>query len=164
MSNIELYHSLENYLQAALEALSSWGEWLAEHERRVLSADIGSLEQHAASAQTLHSDLRVLSERREQVLADARAAGFACSTLKQLAQALPQWTSDIEFRQRIKNVERCMASLRRLNTAAWFLVNQCSRVVDQTLLLMTSGSTLQSAYIDVPHADTCGGQLLDTQA
>lgn len=163
MSNNELYRSLDKYLQTALEVLSSWGEWLAEHERRVLSPDIKSLQTHAESAEALHRDLSQLSERRAQVLADARTAGYVCSTLKQLAQALPQWNSEPELRQRVRNVERCMNNLRRLNTAAWMLVNQCSRVVDETLLLMTSGSTMQSAYIDVPHADTCGGQILDTE-
>ena len=164
MSNTELYRSLESYLETALEVLSRWGEWLAEHERRILSTDIDSLERHSTEAQELHDDLRTLSEKRERVLSEARGAGYTCSSLKQLAQALPQWKTNPEFRQRIKNVERSMASLRRLNTATWLLVNQCSRVVDQTLLLMTSGSTMQSAYIDVPQADTCGGQLLDTQA
>jgi hypothetical protein len=164
MSHQELYLSIENYLATALEVLSSWGEWLSEHERLVLAADITALEQHTVGAERLHADLRRLSQTRGQVLSDAQTAGFACATLKQLAQALPQWNSNADFRQRLKNVERCMARLRRLNMAAWFLVNQCSRVVDQTLLLMTSGTTLQSAYIAVPHADTCGGQLFDSQA
>jgi hypothetical protein len=160
----ELYRSLENYLETGLEVLSNWGDWLAEHERRVLQADVASLEAHAQNAQALHSDLTDLSQRRTQLLAAARASGFPCATLKQLAQALPQWQAEPGFRQRLKNVEQCMANLRRLNTAAWLLIHQCSRVVDETLLLMTSGSTLQGAYIDVPHADTYGGHLLDTQA
>jgi FlgN protein len=163
MTNTELYRSLENYLETALEVLTNWGDWLAEHERRLLDRDVSSLESHAASSHDLHRELSELSERRVQVLADACKTGVLCSTLKQLAQALPEWKTQADFRQRVKNVERCMASLRRLNTAAWLLVNQCSRVVDDTLLLLTNGSTLQSVYIDVPHADTSGGQILDTQ-
>ena len=163
-SNLELYRSLEKYLASALEVLSGWGEWLAEHERRVLESNIESLQAHAAEAQELHSDLKDLSQRRADVLARARAAGFTCSTLKQLAQSLPQWHTEPELRQRVKNVENCTVSLRRLNTAAWLLVNQCSRVVDETLMLMTTGSTLRGAYIDAPHADNYGGQILDTEA
>lgn len=158
-----LFASLENYLVIALEVLSSWGQWLAEHERLVLDNAVQSFEQHAAKAAHLHRDLASLSESRANLLAEACAGGFACSTLKQLAQSLPQWRRDDQFRQRVKNVEHSMARLRRLNTAAWLLVSQCARVVDETLLLMTSGSTMHSAYIDVPHADTTGGQILDTQ-
>jgi hypothetical protein len=158
-----LYSSLESYLVSAMETLSSWGEWLSEHERLVLDSDLVALESHAALAVPLQADLASLRARRSTVLDEAHAAGFTCSTLKLLAQALPQWRANVEFRQRVKNVERSMASLRRLNTAAWLLVNQCAHVIDETLLLMTSGSTMNGAYIDVPHADTTGGQILDTQ-
>lgn len=159
-----LYSSLENYLVSAMETLSSWGEWLSEHERLVLESDMVALESHAGMAAPLQVDLAALRARRGMVLAEAHASGFTCSTLKLLAQSLPQWRSNFEFRQRVKNVERSMASLRRLNTAAWLLVNQCAHVIDETLMLMTSGSTMHGAYIDVPHADTTGGQILDTEA
>lgn len=162
MPNDDVYHSLDHYLDSALEILSNWGQWLADHERHVLESDAASLAAHAGTAQDLHGELAQLSQRRAELLERARASGFVCASLKQLAQALPQWREP-QFRARVRNVERCMANLRRLNTAAWMLVNQCSRVVDETLLLMTSGSTLQSVYIDVPHADTGGGQILDTE-
>ena len=162
MPNDEVYRTLDNYLDSALAILARWGQWLADHERHVLESEADALAAHAASAQELHRELAELSGRRAELLEQARTAGFVCSSLKQLAQTLPQWHDD-DFRGRVKNVERCMVNLRRLNTAAWLLVNQCSRIVDETLLLMTSGSTLQSVYIDVPHADTSGGQILDTE-
>lgn len=164
MSNDQLYRSLENYLHTGLEVLSGWSQWLAEHERHVLQSDIESLQAHAAGAHALQQELASLSQRRLAVLSAAQSAGFACSTLKQLAQALPQWHADSQFRQRVRKLEQCMANLRRLNTAAWLLVNQCSRVVDTALMLMTSGSALQGAYIDVPHADNRGGHILDAEA
>lgn len=159
----ELFEALEQHFELTLEMLSNWGEWLAEHERTIMDSDIGSLQSHLTSAGDLNSAWNELSRQRGQILARARVAGYTCSTLKQLAQGLPQWNMRADFRQRVRNVERCLASLRRLNTAAWLLVNQCSRAVDDTLLLMTSGSTLQSAYIAVPHADTTGGQIFDEQ-
>lgn len=162
MPNDDVYRSLDNYLQSALEILANWGQWLAEHERHVLQSEADALGAHAASAAELHRSLAELSQRRAELLAQAHSASIACSSLKQLAQLLPQW-SDLEFRSRVRNVERSMANLRRLNTAAWLLVNQCSRVVNEALLLMTQGSTMQSVYVAVPHADTSGGQILDTE-
>jgi hypothetical protein len=164
MADAALFGLLDAYLHSVVDVLSSWGEWLAEHERLVLDADIRALESHAASAAQLHSDLADLSHRRAQLLTDAQASGLTCSTLKQLAQSLPQWSSHPDFRLRVKNAERSMHNLRRLNIAAWMLVNQCARVVDETLMLMTCGVTQAGAYIDVPGADTSGGQILDTQA
>lgn len=162
MPNDDIYRSLDQYLDSALAILSNWGQWLAEHERHVLESEADALAAHAASAQDLHRELAALSQQRGELLALASSAGYVCTTLKQLAQTLPQWQQP-DFRGRVRNVERCMANLRRLNTAAWLLVNQCAHVVDETLLLMTSGSTMQSVYVDVPHADTSGGQILDTE-
>lgn len=162
MPNDDVYRSLDNYLDSALEILSKWGQWLSEHERHVLESGPEALLAHAAGAEQLHGELVELSERRSELLALAHAAGFECSTLKQLAQTLPQWHQP-EFRARVKSVERSMANLRRLSTAAWLLVNQCSRVVNEAMLLMTQGSTMQSVYVAVPHADTSGGQILDTE-
>lgn len=164
MPDSDIYLTLENYLEMTVEALSAWGDWLAEHERRVIEGDVRLLEAHAPSAEQLHNELARLNERRAEVLASARRAGFTCSTLKQLAQALPEWHTRLGFRQRVRNVERCMSNLHRLSTAAWLLVSQCSRVVDDTLMLMTVGSALRSVYVDVPHADTSGGQIFDTRA
>ena len=163
MPESEIYDQIEKYLDSALEILSTWGDWLAEHERRVIEGNNRAIEEHSAEAEPLHADLGWLSSRRAEIIAEARQLGYSCSTLKQLAQGLPQWNSRPDFRQRFKSVERCMANLRRLNTAAWLLVSQCGRVVEDTLLLMTHGSALQSVYVSVPHADTSGGQIFDTQ-
>lgn len=163
-SDADIYPALDNYLETAVEVLSDWGDWLAENEQRVIEGDLQLLEAHARAAEQLQSDLSSLRERRAEILARARRAGITCSTLKQLAQSLPQWHTVAGFRQRVRNVERCMSNLQRMSTAAWLLVSQCSRVVDDTLMLMTAGSALQSVYVDVPQADTCGGQIFDTQA
>lgn len=163
MAHSSLFASLDDYLRTALEVLAKWGQWLAEQERLVLDANVSALEAHAASAGDLHNDLRSLQARRARLLEDAAAAGYTCANLKQLAQALPQWLSDSQFRDRVRSVEHSMHSLRRLNLAAWLLVSQCAKVVDDTLLLMTVGSALSGAYVTVPQADTSGGQILDTQ-
>lgn len=163
MAHSSLFASLDDYLRTALEVLAKWGQWLAEQERLVLEANIEALEAHAASADDLHKDLRALQERRARLLEDAAAAGYSCGNLKQLAQALPQWTEDAQLRDRVRSVEHSMHSLRRLNIAAWLLVSQSAKVVDDTLLLMTCGSSLSVAYVAVPQADTSGGQILDTQ-
>jgi hypothetical protein len=156
-----LFRSLDNYLERVLDVLANWADWLGEHERRVLAGAMDELGQHAGEATQLHLDLSQLSERRAAVLAAARAQGVICSTLKQLAQSLPEWQTQPEFRLRIKNVERSMTRLRRLNTAAWLLVHQCAKVVDETMLIMTSGQAKASVYGTTPHADTLGGQFLD---
>lgn len=163
MPNDDLYLLLNAYLTSAQEILSNWGQWLSEHEQHVLQSESDALAAHAESAGDLQDDLLQLSQRRTQLLALAHRSGLECSSLKQLAQRLPQWNLP-DFRSRVRNVELCMVNLRRLHTAAWMLVNQCTRVVDETLLLMTSGSTMQSVYVEVPHADTGGGQILDTEA
>ncbi|MGN6134176.1 MAG: hypothetical protein ACTHOU_06715 [Aureliella sp.] len=164
MQNDELYRSLERYLATASELLDRWGQWLDEHQRHVLGLDVAAMESHAESAAGLQQELGSLGQRRTEVLSAARELGLECATLKQLAQRLPQWRSVPDFPNRIHRVERSMAGLRRLNTAAWMLVSQRSRLINETMLLMTSGSTLQGAYIETPHADTYGGQLLDTEA
>lgn len=163
VAHSSLFASLDDYLRTALEVLAKWGQWLSEQERLVLEANILALEAHAASAEDLQADLHALQQRRARLLEDAAAAGYSCANLKQLAQALPQWSQDAEFRDRVRSVEHSMHSLRRLNIAAWLLVSQCAKVVDDTLLLMTCGSSLSSAYVEVPHADTSGGQILDAQ-
>lgn len=163
MSYPDLTRSLENYLDLALEVLSNWGQWLAEHERRVLESNFHLLVEHTIAADSLHAELLNLSQLRAAVLSEADGQGITCGTLKQLAQTLPDWHIRADLRQKVRGVENCMANLRRLNIAAWLLIHQCSRVVDETLLLMTSGSSMQGAYIDVPHADHCGGYILDTQ-
>ena len=163
MAHSSLFSSLDDYLRTALEVLAKWGQWLAEQERLVLDANLTALEAHAESAAELHQDLKTLQARRARLLEDAVAAGYSCANLKQLAHAMPQWTEDAELRDRVRAVEHSMHSLRRLNIAAWLLVSQCSKVVDDTLLLMTCGSSLSGAYVDVPQADTSGGQILDTQ-
>lgn len=163
MAHSSLFASLDDYLRTALEVLAKWGQWLAEQERLVLEANIEALENHAVSADDLHKDLRALQTRRARLLEDAAAAGYSCANLKQLAQALPQWLEDARLRDRVRAVEHSTHSLRRLNIAAWLLVSQSAKVVDDTLLLMTCGSSLSGAYVAVPHADTSGGQILDTQ-
>lgn len=163
MAHSSLFASLDDYLRTALEVLAKWGQWLDEQERLVLEANVPAMEAHAANAVDLHNDLHSLQTRRARLLEDAAAAGYSCVNLKQLAQALPQWTEDAPFRDRVRSVEHSMHSLRRLNIAAWLLVSQCAKVVDDTLLLMTCGSSLSGAYVAVPQADTSGGQILDTQ-
>ncbi len=155
--------SLDKYLDSALHILAGWESWLEEHQRRVVLSQVDELEAHATSANDLHADLNRLTERRAQLLAQAREAGFTCSNLKQVAESLPQWHRHSVLRNRVRMVERSMANLRRLTTATWLLVSQCSKVVDDTLMLMTSGSALHGAYVHSPHADTIGGQILDTQ-
>ena len=95
-SHDELYRSLEKYLASALEVLSGWGEWLAEHERRVLDSNIASLQTHADDAQALHGDLRILSERRGELLpapgrrpylCDAQATGASAAAVAQRSRA-----------------------------------------------------------------------------
>lgn len=163
MAHSSLFASLDDYLRTALDVLAKWGQWLSEQERLVLDANVSALEAHAENAQGLQSDLQALQARRSRLLEDAAAAGYSCANLKQLSQALPQWSQDTAFRDRVRAVEHSMHSLRRLNIAAWLLVSQCAKVVDDTLLLMTCGSSLTSAYVEVPHADTSGGQILDAQ-
>ncbi len=163
MAHSSLFASLDDYLRTALEVLAKWGQWLAEQERLVLEADVPAMMAHAENSAELNGDLKSLQARRARLLEDAAAAGYSCVNLKQLAQALPQWTQDGQFRDRVRAVEHSMHSLRRLNLAAWLLVSQCAKVVDDTLLLMTCGSALSSAYVEVPHADTSGGQILDAQ-
>jgi flagellar biosynthesis/type III secretory pathway chaperone len=163
MAHSLLFASLDDYLRTALEVLANWGQWLAEQERLVLDADVLAMEAHAASAAMLQQDLQNLQARRTRLLEEAAAAGYSCANLKQLAQALPEWIRDSSFRDRVRSVEHSMHSLRRLNLAAWLLVSQCARTVDDTLLLMTCGSTLIGAYVEVPQADTSGGQILDAE-
>lgn len=163
MAHSSLFASLDDYLRTALEVLAKWGQWLAEQERLVLEANVPAMAAHAENSSDLNDDLKSLQARRARLLEDAAAAGYSCANLKQLAQALPQWIEDGQFRDRVRAVEHSMHSLRRLNLAAWLLVSQCAKVVDDTLLLMTCGSALSSAYVPVPHADTSGGQILDTQ-
>ncbi len=162
-SQTELYESLNAYLQWTVETLTRWSEWLAEHERLVLQADFRALELHAQTAVSLHDDLAKVATKRNELLAQAQAAGIQVSTLKQLAKTLPEWQSVPDLRRKVKHAERCMTTLRQLNTAAWLLINQCARVVDETMMLMTKGSTMQGAYVDVPQADMIGGQILDAQ-
>ncbi len=131
MAHSSLFASLDDYLRSALEVLAKWGQWLAEQERLVLDANVQAMEAHAASADDLQHDLQTLQRRRARLLEDAAAAGYSCANLKQLAQALPQWLEDAALRDRVRAVEHSMHSLRRLNLAAWLLVSQCSKVVDE---------------------------------
>lgn len=159
----DVYAALNAYLDRALDILGAWGNWLNEHDRMIVSSELTGLQKHLYSAVGLTEDLTELGQARTELLAEARRSGFTCSTLKQLAQSLPQWRTKSELRRKVNNVEMSMTHLRRLNVASWMLVHHCARHANETMLLMTEGSTVQGAYISAPHADTSGGQLLDTQ-
>ncbi|MFO1063254.1 MAG: hypothetical protein U0892_05225 [Pirellulales bacterium] len=161
MDRSELFIPLNEYLERAHDILRAWGTWLAEHERLIVGSQAARLEQHLTSAYGLTDELAALSEARGTLLAEARRAGFTCSTLKELAQSLTQWATDAGFRARVLSVEQSMAQLRRLNIAAWVLVNHCSKYVDETMSIMNSGTAMRPVYIDSPHADMIGGQILD---
>jgi FlgN protein len=154
---------LDEYLQAARAVLARWQQWLAQHEQCILAGDMAAALHHAQSIGDLEAELDQLRQRRGQLLEQARGSGLPSTSLKQLAQSLPQWTSNARFRDRFREIERNLAHLRRLHTATWILVHQSLRLVDDTMLLMTCGSALCGAYIEVPQADTSGGQILDAQ-
>ncbi len=93
-SQTELYESLNAYLQWTVETLTRWSEWLAEHERLVLQADFRALELHAQTAVSLHDDLAKVATKRNELLAQAQAAGIQrFQRFKQRRQTLPEWQS-----------------------------------------------------------------------
>jgi flagellar biosynthesis/type III secretory pathway chaperone len=158
-----VFDRLWSYLDQAQQLMADWRRWLEDHERLILSGEARQLESHALESHVLEEQLSQLAARRQELLNAAGSGGYRCATLKQLAQRIPQWTEHPELRNRFQTVERALQQLSRAHTAAWVLVSQCARHVDETLMLMSSGSTTECVYISTGHADTHGGHILDTQ-
>ncbi len=154
---------LEAYLNLLTLHCAEWSEWIAEQEQAVIQSDFTRLNQLIASADQLLAHVRELHQERLQILSEANAAGISATTLLEIAQTLPSWSSAVR-RERMWAAQRHIEHLKRLHLAIWVLISHCERFADESMQIFGRGHVEASVYTASGQADTSGGQLLDTSA
>lgn len=165
---------LETYLIQLADINRRWTAWLVDCELGSLKREYRpmqpqgrldnrqtALEENplASTANALFAELRQVIEDRQQILTDARQAGFVAADLTALARQLPAWDKPA-LRQNLLFARSQLANLRRLHVASWVLISQAFHFYNDTLQMMMVGST-PHVYQHGRQTDLGGGRLLD---
>jgi hypothetical protein len=152
---------LESYLLQLADINRRWTAWLSKNEQAIILQDAQLLETLAPSAAGLLEDLNQAMSDRQNLLNDAREAGWNCASLRELARQLPAWRKST-LRTAVAAAQQQLSNLRRLHVATWVLISQAFNLVDGTLRLMMVGHAQQHVYLSGNTTETSGGRLLDT--
>ncbi len=165
---------LETYLIQLADINRRWTTWLIDCELGALKRDYRPMQpqglldhRHAIShdnplastANSLFAELQQVVEDRQQILIDARQAGFVAADLTALARLLPAWDKPA-LRQSLLAARSQLANLRRLHVASWVLISQAFHFYNDTLQMLMVGST-PYVYQHGRQTDLGGGRLLD---
>ncbi len=151
---------LESYLVQLSEINRRWSEWLTGGEEAFMRSDIEHLDDLTTGAGELMGELNDVLAGRAQLLADAKQAGMPSSDLQSLARSLPAWRRP-ELRESVARARQQLSNLRKRHVATWVLVSHGLQFANDTMRLLTAGTSERDVYVQNQKADTSGGQLLD---
>ncbi len=152
---------LERYMEDLRKLTRRWQLWLEKSELQAVAALPASTttdEHFKAEGLALIEQLRQLAGSRDALLRDAKESGWPATSLRELAQRLPNW-NQARLRLAFDSARQQLEHLKRLHVATWVALRETADYYQEALNFVMSGGIRMDITIDRRQPESSGGLL-----